>query len=70
MHDIRVTFTCDGSWKVYGSTEATAIPEEDLIYHEVNPETCEPLRKRPEQVQLEMIKNKDSKEYKDLQAQV
>jgi hypothetical protein len=71
MHDIRVTFSCDGSWKVYGSTEPTVIPESDLFYHEVNPQNCsEYLHTRPEILQLEMIKNKNSTKYKELAEQV
>lgn len=71
MHDIRVVYTCDGesgSWKIYGSTEPSKIPIDDLPYHEVNPETCIHTRKRPLQVQLESMTDKNSKLYIDLEA--
>lgn len=46
-HDVLIKYYCDNQWNVYSSESSTKIDPEQLVFDEVNPETCERIYPLP-----------------------
>lgn len=55
-------YSCDRTWNVQGKSEPTVIPEDELKYHLVDPQTCKLLNPRPVSTKAD---SKDDKKQED-----